>query len=155
MKLNINKNFFILAASISSLAACSMFNSSSTNTPRRITQNISELGSGTIVPAVAIIPMDIPNPNQRKIVNTAAFRVAENVRSSPAGILLIPQNALVTGIYSNDGAACQIAWQSIYSDYQALEKNQPTISIAYFTKNTACNPKLGVRPGQMFNIIFK
>ncbi len=152
--MKITKNFAI-SLSVISLSACGLFQAPPSPTPNRIYQNISRVESGTVVPTVALVPMDIPNPTQPKVVNTGAFRVTQDIRDTPSGAVLIPQNALVKGVYSNDGITCQISWQAIYNDYNAMEKNQVTLSIAELTQNTTCNPKLGIRPGQITNITFK
>jgi hypothetical protein len=147
----------LIFASTISLSACGLFNSSSSKpTPRAMNQDISLINTGTVVNAVSLVPLDIPNPSQPKVVNSAVFRVTEDIFNYPnTAAILIPQNALVTGVYTNDGTICQISWQVIYADYAAMEQGYGALSIAPRVKNTTCDAKLGVRAGQLMNITFK
>jgi hypothetical protein len=138
-----------------SLSSCGLFGAAPSTTPRRMSQDMALINPGTIVNVVSLVPMDTPNSAQSKIVNSAVFRVTEDVKGYPNTMTLIPQNALISGIYSNDGTTCHVSWQVIYADYSALEKNQGTMDIAPRVSNTSCDAKLGIRAGQLMNITFK
>lgn len=137
------------------ISSCGLFQTPPPPTPQKMSININLLESGTIIQTVALVPMDVPNPSQPQVVNTAAFRVTQEVRSVPGNVLVIPQNALIKGFYSNNGKNCQVSWQAIYYDYRALELNQPLLSIANRTYNSNCDPKQGIKPGQQLTIKFK
>lgn len=141
--------------SAAGLAGCGLMHSPQAPTPQKVSLRIDLLESGTVIHAVDLVPMDIPNPSQSKIVNTAAFRITQDIRSIPANLLVLPQNALITGVYSNDGKTCQISWQEVYYDYRSLELNQSILSIGSRTANTPCDPKMGIRPGQAVEITLK
>ncbi len=148
-------NILAITACIVSISSCGLFQKPQAPTPQKISVRVDLLESGTVIHVVDLVPMDIPNPTQPKIVNTAAFRVTHDVRSVPANLLVIPQNALITGSYNNDGKTCQVSWQAIYYDYRSLELSQPILGIADRTFNSACDPKLGIKPGQAMDITFK
>lgn len=112
----------LLAGLSISLNSCGLFQAPPPPTPSKITHNLSQSTSGTIIYAINLVPMDVPNPSQPKIVNTAAFRVTQNVLSGLNSAVIIKQDYIVTGVYSNDGTTCQISWQGIYPDYASLEK---------------------------------
>ncbi len=145
----------LLLATSLPLAACGLFGPAPGPTPGKLTGNLERVNSGTIVNVVSLVPMDIPNPSESVITNSAAFRVTNDVREYPNSSILIPQNALITGIYTNNGKTCSISWQAIYADYPALEKGQGSLAIAPLVKNTSCDPKAGIRAGQLMNITFK
>jgi len=148
-------NIFALAISVLGVSACGLFKAPPAPTPQKISVRVDLLESGTIIHVVDLVPMDVPNPTQPKVVNTAAFRVTHDVRSVPGNLLVIPQNALITGSYSNDGKTCQVSWQAIYYDYRSLELNQPILGVADRTLNNKCDPKLGIKPGEAMDITFK
>lgn len=144
-----------LIISMVTISSCGLFKKPDAPTPQKVTVRVDLLESGTVIHVVDLVPMDIPNPSQPKIVNTAAFRVTQDVRSIPGNLLVIPQNALITGFYSNDGKTCQVSWQAIYYDYRSLELNQSILGIADRAANSACDPKTGIKPGQAMDITFK
>ncbi len=148
------KIIFITAFAVN-LTACGLFQAPPPPTPNKISHNLSQATSGTIIYAVNLVPMDVPNPSQTKIVNTAAFRVSQTVLSGLNSAPIIKQDYIITGIYSNDGTTCQISWQAIYPDYASLEKNQGDLNIGTLLNNNSCNPKLGIKPGQLIEIVFK
>lgn len=145
----------LLLATSLSLTACGLFGPAPGPTPGKLTGNLERVNSGTIVNVVSLVPMDIPNPSESVITNSAAFRVTNDVREYPNSSILIPQNALITGIYTNNGKTCSISWQAIYADYPALEKGQGSLAIAPLVQNTSCDPKAGIRAGQLMNITFR
>lgn len=148
------KIIFITAFAVN-LTACGLFQAPPPPTPNKISHNLSQATSGTIIYSVNLVPMDVPNPSQTKIVNTAAFRVSQTVLSGLNSAPIIKQDYIITGIYSNDGTTCQISWQAIYPDYASLEKNQGDLNIGTLLNNNSCNPKLGIKPGQLIEIVFK
>jgi hypothetical protein len=145
------KKFFSYSLLTLSLASCAFMSP----TPTKVTQNLQQVNPGTNVAVVALVPMEIPNPTQPKILNSTAFRVTQDVHGYPNTVILIPQNAIITGVYSNDGKVCQVSWQAVYHDYQALEKDQGALGVATMVNNTSCDPKLGIRPGQIMTMTFK
>lgn len=149
------KKLFIITTLSAEIAGCGLFQAPPPIMPSRMNQNISRIASGTVVNTISLVPMDVPNPSQIKITNTAIFRVTDNVLSSPGSAVLIPQNALITGVYTNDGKSCIVSWQAVYANYSALEKNQAAISIAISTENTLCDPKVGIAVGQLAKVTFK
>ena len=154
MTKNSFKLILFTGASIS-LSSCGLFQAPPPPTPNRITHNLSQSTSGTVIYAVNLVPMGVPNPTQAKIVNTAAFRVTQNVLSGLNSAVIIKQDYIITGVYSNDGTTCQISWQGIYPDYTSLEKNHGDLGAGELLNNNSCNPKLGIPPGQLMQIIFK
>lgn len=148
------KIIFITAFAVN-LTACGLFQAPPPPTPNKISHNLSQATSGTIIYAVNLVPMDVPNPSQTKIVNIAAFRVSQTVLSGLNSAPIIKQDYIITGIYSNDGTTCQISWQAIYPDYASLEKNQGDLNIGTLLNNNICNSKLGIKPGQLIEIVFK
>jgi hypothetical protein len=147
--------FTLLTGLSIGLNSCGLFQAPPPPTPSKITHNLSQSTSGTIIYAINLVPMDVPNPSQPKIVNTAAFRVTQNVLSGLNSAVIIKQDYIVTGVYSNDGTTCQISWQGIYPDYASLEKNHGDLGAGELLNNNSCNPKLGIPPGQLMQIIFK
>lgn len=134
---------------------CGLFQAPPSPTPNTINQNLSRVTSGTIVNVVSLVPMDIPNPSQSKITNSAAFRVTDDIRDNLNAKVLISQNSLIVGVYTNDGKSCLVSWQAIYPDYRSLELNHGTLNIAELVNNTTCDPKSGISPGKLFHIVFK
>jgi hypothetical protein len=147
-------NFIAMAGTIL-ISSCGLFQAPSGPSPMVLNNNLTRVESGSKVSIISMIPNDIPNPSQAKVVNTTAFRVTDKLVSNPDGTVLIPQNAIISGVYSNDGTSCSISWQMIYNNYEAMEKNQAAMNIANKTENNSCNPKLGIRPGQLMQLIFK
>lgn len=145
----------LLACMTINLSSCGLFQAPPPPTPNRITHNLNQATSGTIIYAINLVPMDVPNQSQPKIVNSAAFRVSQNVLSSLNSAVIIKQDYIITGVYSNDGTTCQISWQAIYPDYASLEKNQGDLNIGTLLNNNSCNPKFGIKPGQLIEIVFK
>lgn len=123
--------------------------------PKQINQNLQRLPAGTRINVVALTPMDIPNQNQTTVVNSTAFRVTQDLRDPQNATLVIAKNGLISGVYTNDGKSCQISWQAVYNDYAALEQDQAALGIGPLVENNRCDPKLGIRPGQLFIITFK
>lgn len=151
------RNFRILSLLLITLqlTACGLFGPAPEPTPGKLASNLERINSGTIINVVSLVPMDIPNPSESAITNTTVFRVSNDLREYPNSSILIPQNALVTGIYTNNGKTCSISWQAIYANYTALEKGQGAMTIAPQVQNTSCDPKTGIRAGQLMNITFK
>ena len=138
------------------LSGCGLFQTPPPPTPHKIGQNLARISPGSVINVVAMVPMDTPNPSQPKVVNSAAFRVADNVQAAtPDKSILIPQNAFITGIYSNDGSSCQVSWQEVFQNYRTLETDQGALSIASLASNSSCDPKQGIHAGQLININFK
>lgn len=154
MKKNYTKLTFV-SFMVITLSGCGLFQAPPPPTPIRINHNLSQATSGTIIYAINLVPMDVPNPSQTKIVNSAAFRVSQNVLSGLNSAPIIKQDYILTGVYSNDGTTCQVSWQAIYPDYTSLEKNQGDLNVGTLLNNNSCNPKLGIKPGQLIEVIFK
>ncbi len=137
------------------ISSCGLFQAPPGPSPMALNKNLVRIESGTKLSIISMIPNDIPNSSQPKVLNSTIFRVTENLVSNPDSTILIPQNAIISGVYSNDGSSCKISWQMVFNNYKAMEKNQAALNIANKTVNNSCDPKLGLRPGQLMQIIFK
>ncbi len=137
------------------LAGCGTYNSDAPVAPKAISLKLDQIPAGTIFDVIAIIPMDTPYKGNDQVRNTTVFRVAHDVLAPTSSTVLIPQNALLKGIYQNNGQICEISWQVIYQNYRAMEQDIGNLSIASRLKNTSCNPKLGIQPGNITQVTFK
>lgn len=120
-----------------------------------INDNLRQISSGMIINIVSLSPMDIPNPSQKKITTNGIFRVTQAVVSQSDGRILIPQNSLISGIYTNDGQVCQVIWQNIYINYAQMEQGNGTNIADGKVSRSLCSPKLGLRSGEAIAIKFK
>lgn len=145
----------IIAGTSFFLVSCGAFSSPQAPSPKQINFKIQQVASGTPMIAMAMIPMDIPNSTQRAVTNDVLFRVTNNILGQPDTVILIPQDSLLKGVYYNDSTTCTISWQAIYGDFRGMELNQGDLTIANRLNNTLCDPKVGIKPGQTTEIIFK
>jgi hypothetical protein len=148
-------HYFLGLAGTLFINSCGLFQAPPEPAPIVLNNHLNRIASGTKVSIISMLPNDVPNSTQAKIVNSTAFRVTEKVVSNSDGTILIPQNAIISGVYSNDGSNCVISWQMLFNDYAAMEKNQAAMNIATKVENNNCDPKLGLRPGQLMQLIFK
>ena len=138
-----------------SLIGCSaMGNSSDAPAPMQAKLLVDQVTSGTTMNLTAMLPMDVPNATTPKVSNSTIFRVSGNVIGDPNSTTLIPNNALLYGVYHNNGEKCQISWQGLFADYRALELHKGYLGIAQRIPPSNCNPKTGVQTGQTITVTF-
>lgn len=150
-----NKKLLALSIGCLVLASCGTYNSDVPATPKAVSLKLDQVPSGTSMDVIAIIPMDVPHQGNNQVRNSTVFRVAHDVLAPTSSTVLIPQNAMLKGVYQNNGQSCQISWQVLYQNYRAMELDIGNLTIASRLDNTNCDPKLGIQPGQITQVNFK
>lgn len=137
------------------LVGCGLFQAPPMPSPKQVDFKVDQIESGTKMSIIGMMPMDIPNAKQKVVTNNTVFRVTNDVLGSPNSTPLIPQDSLLSGVYYNDGNQCYISWQALYGDYRGMELNQGYLGIAKRVDNNSCDPKTGIKPGDIIQVTFK
>lgn len=144
----------IIISSILTISACANNQNNNSPAPKMLEYKIEQIESGTNMTVSAMIPMDIPNKSQTVVTNTTVFKVTNDVINYHNSTIYIPANALISGVYRNDGKTCVINWQSIYGNYRAMELRNGYSGVSRRIQATSCNPKTGIQPGDIINLTF-
>ncbi|MDQ5921616.1 MAG: hypothetical protein QG673_1675 [Pseudomonadota bacterium] len=144
------KNLPIISLLIIGLASCGTDN---TPTPQRMTQNVQSIPGNTVISVVSQDKYDAPH-GAEIIEKKGSYRVIDNIYDTDGYQVLIPRNALISGIYTNDGVNCQIHWKAIYANEKEYEENRGSFVLDQTTSPSICVPTRGIKKGDRLVIRF-
>ena len=112
---NIMKRITLAGLLTIALAACS----TTTNTPTglKLSQNIQSVASNSVMSVISQSNFAVPKHAQN-IVQLGTFKASDNVYATDGNKVLIPRDAIISGLYSNDGVNCMIEWKAVYGSVE-------------------------------------
>ncbi|MFN8769682.1 MAG: hypothetical protein ACK5Z5_00080 [Neisseriaceae bacterium] len=118
-----------------------------TPTPQKLSQDIQSLPSNTIISVISLETYAAPK-GAEIIEKAGLYETVDNIYDARGYNVVIPRNALVRGIYTNDGKQCTVTWKAIYLDKQHYNKNMGSFEVGKQSVPTICDPIRGVFKGQ-------
>ncbi len=149
--MKIMKKFSWLGFLVSALSACS---SSGMLTPTKLAHNIAEVPQSAVISVVAINDFPIAH-NAQSIVKLGKFKSLDNVYDSEGNKILIPRDAIVTGLYTNDGVTCDIAWKAVYLNEAEFKSERGALVLDTVAAKSICDPLHGVSSGERVTLRFQ
>lgn len=138
------KNLLKTAVVAAVLSACS---SENVPTPQKLGQDLQTLTPSTQIAVAASEDFAVPTGAQ-VIQKQSVFKVLDNVYSKQSNRIIVPKGALITGLYSNSGTTCKIAWQSMYVNEDDYKNNMGTPQLQSIVQETRCDPVKGIKEDQ-------
>jgi hypothetical protein len=140
-----------LGAIATTLAACST--SSSARQAENLANNVQAVEQNRILSVIAEKDLAVPHGAQN-LVSFAKFHAQDNLYDRNGTKLLIPRNAIVTGVYTNDGINCAIEWKAVYANEADYRKTYGALTLEKEAIPSRCDPMHGVKEGERATITF-
>ena len=91
----------------------------------------------------------------QNIVQLGTFKAIDNVYASDGNKVLIPRDAIVSGLYSNDGVNCMIEWKAVYTNLTEYENKNGSLILRELTTESRCDPQYEIKTGDRVTISFR
>lgn len=134
------------------LAACS----TTTNTPTglKLSQNIQSVSSTSIMSVISQSNFAVPKHAQN-VVQLGTFKANDNVYDQDGNKVLIPRDAIISGLYSNDGVNCMIEWKAVYTNITEYNNKNGSPILRELTTESRCDPQYEIKSGDRVTISFR
>lgn len=134
------------------LAACST--TANTPTGLKLSQNIQSVASNSVMSVISRSDFAVPKHAQN-VVQLGTFKAMDNVYAPDGNKVLIPRDAIVSGLYSNDGVNCMIEWKAVYTNLTEYENKNGSLTLRELTTESRCDPQYEIKTGDRVTISFR
>ncbi len=145
------KSVLLLSSLILGLAACS---SDNVPTPKKLSQDVQSIPPFTTISVKAQETLGVPH-NAETIMKIGTFKAIDNVYDPNGNNILIPRDAIITGVYTNDGVSCTIKWKAVYATEDEYSAKRGTLALGQVTSPSNCRALKGIKKGERAVISFK
>jgi hypothetical protein len=135
------------------LTACSSWNTTTYHQASNSTLEI-KVPATTLIYANSLYDFSVPQYN-KATKELGGFKIKNNVYDSSGKQIVIPEDAVISAIYSNDSRYCIISWQNVYYNKNDFIKEKPAFSVKDITENSSCNPGVGIQKDDSVTLRFK
>lgn len=146
------KKFALISLLTVALAACGTTYNAPTGT--KLSGNIEAVAAYTIVSVISQNDFTIPKQSQN-IIQLGTFKVNDNVYDLHGNKVLIPRDAIISGLYSNDGVSCMVEWKAVYIDLDEYNRENGSLTLRDLTIASVCDPLRGIKKGDRVTLSFR
>lgn len=122
-------------------------------TTLKLSQDIQEVASNAVLSVISQNDLAVPTHSQN-ILTLGTFKTNDNTYDIDGNKVLIPRDAIIAGLYSNDGVNCTIEWRAIYTNLAEYNDQNGSLSLSSITTESLCDPLRGVKKGDRATIDF-
>ena len=146
------KKFVVVSLLAGVLAACST--TASAPTGLKLSQNIQTVASNSIISVISQSDFAVPKHAQN-IMQLGTFKTNDNVYDPDGNKILIPRDAIISGLYSNDGVNCMIEWKGVYANLTEYRNKNGSPILRELTTESLCDPQHEIKKGDRVTISFR
>lgn len=145
------KKQVLIACMFAGIIGCS---SNSSPNYYKASNNVLEIPSSTIISAHSMNNFPMPENNQA-VVELEGFKIRDDIYDASGERVIIPKNAVISGLYNNNGQYCEISWKSVYMNEKNFKAKKAPISVLNLIEQSVCEPTVAIKKGNVINIKFK
>ncbi len=116
--------------------------------------SVLDLPAKTVISATSMDNLAVSD-GSKAIVELGGFKTVDNTYDSFGEQVIIPRNAVISGLYVNDGASCSISWKYVYATEEDFEAKRALFSIQNRTDDSLCMPTLGINKNDRVTLQFR
>lgn len=146
------KKFVVVSLLTGVLVACST--TTSTPTGVKLSQDIQSVASNSIISVISQSDFAVPKHAQN-IIQLGTFKANDNVYDQDGNKVLIPRDAIISGLYSNDGVDCMIEWKAVYANLTEYHNKNGSPTLRELTTESRCDPQHEIKKGDRVTISFR